>query len=372
MARRRATLIARKDVSPNMPLTARQRQTALWTVVAALLIWALIALGPILTPFVAAAILAYVLAPGVRWLQARGIPRTPAALGVILVALLALLAILLILVPIIQQEVALIRRQFPTLAASISERLLPWLNQTFALSLKLDVASLREWLAGQLADSGEDWFATLLGYARSGWGAALQVLGTLFLVPVVLFYLLTDWPELVARSRQLIPPRWVQPIDEVLDETDTLLGQYLRGQVLVMLSLAVWFSVALLVAGFELWLPIGVLSGLLIFIPYIGFAAGFVFAAIAGMLQLGPLAGAAWVAAIYGLAQVVESTWLTPRLVGERIGLHPVAVIFALLAFGSLFGFVGVLLALPLAAVTAVGLRRLLAAWKASEFYHRG
>jgi predicted PurR-regulated permease PerM len=355
-----------------MPLTARQRQTALWTIVAALLAWALIVLGPILTPFVAAAILAYVLAPGVRWLQRHGVPRVPAALGVILVALLALLAILLILVPIIQQEISLIRRQFPALAASISERLLPWLNQTFGLTLKLDIASLREWLAGQLAGSSEDWLATLLGYAKSGWGAALQVIGTVFLVPVVLFYLLTDWPELVARSRTLIPPRWIEPIDGVLDETDALLGQYLRGQLLVMLSLAAWFSLALLVAGFDLWLPIGVLSGLLIFIPYLGFATGFVFALVAGMLQLGPLAGLVWVSAIYGIAQAVESTWLTPRLVGERIGLHPVAVIFALLAFGSLFGFVGVLLALPLAAVTAVGLRRLLAAWQASEFYHRG
>ncbi len=355
-----------------MPLTAPQRQTLLWTLVAALLAWALIALGPILTPFVAAGILAYVLAPGVRWLQTHRVPRVAAALLVILIAILALLAVLLILVPITQQEVALIRKQFPALAASISERLLPWVNQTLGLSLKLDIASLREWLAGQLADSGEDWLATLFGYARSGWGAALQVLGTVFLVPVVLFYLLTDWPELIARARTLIPPRWVEPIDGVLHETDALLGQYLRGQILVMLALAVWFSLALLVAGFDLWLPIGVLSGLLIFIPYLGFAAGFVFALIAGMLQLGPLAGLAWVAGIYGIAQVVESTWLTPRLVGERIGLHPVAVIFALLAFGALFGFVGVLLALPLAAIAAVGLRRLLAAWKTSEFYHRG
>ncbi|RPH59795.1 MAG: AI-2E family transporter [Burkholderiales bacterium] len=355
-----------------MPLTARQRQTALWTAVATLFVWALVALGQILTPFVAAAILAYVLAPGVRWLQARRVPRLVAVVLVVLMALLALLAVLLILVPITQQEVALIRRQFPTLAASVSERLLPWLNQVFGLTLKLDVASMRDWLAGQLADSGEDWMATLFSYARSGWGAALQVVGTLLLVPVVLFYLLADWPELVARARELIPPRWVQPIDDVLDETDSLLGQYLRGQLLVMLSLAVWFSAALLVAGFDLWLPIGVLSGLLIFIPYIGFAAGFAFALVAGMLQLGPLPGAVWVIAIYGIAQVVESTWLTPRLVGERIGLHPVAVIFALLAFGSLFGFVGVLLALPLAAITAVGLRRLLAAWRTSEFYHRG
>jgi predicted PurR-regulated permease PerM len=360
------------DDSETMPLTARQRQTLLWTVVAALLVWALVVLGQVLTPFVAAAVLAYVLAPAVGWLQRRRVPRLLAVGLVILLASLALLALVLILVPITQQEVALIRRQFPTLAASISERLLPWLEQTFGLQMKLDVASMREWLAGQLADSGTDWMATLLAYAKSGWGAALQVVGTVLLVPVVLFYLLADWPALVARARTLVPPRWMQPMDEVLAETDSLLGQYLRGQLLVMLSLSVWFSAALFVAGFDLWLPIGVLSGLLIFIPYLGFATGFVFALIAGMLQLGPLAGLVWVSAIYGIAQAVESTWLTPRLVGERIGLHPVAVIFALLAFGSLFGFVGVLLALPLAAVTAVGLRRLLAAWQTSEFYHRG
>lgn len=354
-----------------MPFTARQRQTLLWTGVGALFVWALIALGQVLTPFVAAAILAYVLSPLVAAMQRRRVPRLVAVVLAISLALLALLALVLILVPIVQKEFGLIRSELPGLVATITGRVQPWLERVSGLSIQLDAASIREWLAAQFADSGEDVLAALFGYAKTGWGAALQVVGTLFLVPVVLFYLLADWPVITGRTRDLIPPRWKPEIDALLGETDALLGQYLRGQMLVMLTLAVWFSVALLVAGFELWLPIGVLSGLLIFIPYIGFALGFLFAAIAGMLQLGPLAGFVSVAVIYGIAQVVESTWLTPRLVGERIGLHPVAVIFALLAFGALFGFVGVLLALPLAAITAVGLRRLRQAWLDSDFYRR-
>ena len=139
-----------------------------------------------------------------------------------------------------------------------------------------------------------------------------------------------------------------------------------------MLALAVFYALALLVAGFDLWLPIGVLTGLLVAVPYLGFALGLIFALVTGMLQLGPVAGLVSVAVIYGAGQVLESLVLTPRLVGERIGLHPLAVILALLAFGTLFGFVGVLLALPLSAVLAVGLRRLRAAYLASEFYLRG
>lgn len=359
-----------KDCSA-LPLTVRQRQTLLWTIIGALFVWALIALGPVLTPFVAAAILAYVLAPLVAAMQRRRVPRIVAVVLAISLALFALLALILILVPIVQKEFGLIRAELPALVATITTHVQPWVERTLGLAPRLDAASIRDWLAAQLADSGEDLFTAVLGYAKTGWGAALQVIGTLFLVPVVLFYLLADWPDLVRRVRALIPPRWVPEIDPILAETDSLLGQYLRGQMLVMLVLAVWFSVALLIAGFELWLPIGVLSGLLIFIPFIGFAIGMIFAAIAGMLQLGPLAGLVSVAIIYGIAQVVESVWLTPRLVGERIGLHPVAVIFALMAFGALFGFVGVLLALPLAAIAAVGLRRLQRAWLDSDFFGR-
>jgi predicted PurR-regulated permease PerM len=354
-----------------MPLSSRQRQTLLWTGIAAAFVWALVVLGPVLTPFVAAAILAYMLAPLVDSMHARRVPRVLATLMAIVLAILALASLVLILVPIVQKEFGLIRSGLPGLVASITSGIQPWLERQFGITLQLDTAAIRNWLTEQLADSGQDIAAMAFGYAKSGWAAVLQIAGTVFLVPVVLFYLLNDWPVLVARVRTLVPTRWMPEIDALLGETDTLLGQYLRGQMLLMLALAAWYSAALLVAGFELWLPIGVLSGLLVFVPYIGFATGLCFAAIAGMLQLGPVAGIASVAIVYGIGQVLESVWLTPKLVGERIGLHPVAVIFALLAFGATLGFIGVLLALPLAAIVAVGLRRLRRAWLDSEFFEQ-
>ena len=354
-----------------MPLTPPQRQTLLWAAVALAIVWALAVLGPVLAPFAAAAILGYVLEPGVRRLAARRVPRIVAVLAVMLAAFATLTAIALILVPIVNLEAGQLRRQFPALLTAVSERLLPWVRTTLGVELPLDLSALRQWLTQQLADSGQDWAAALLGYAKSGWLAAVQVLGLVFLVPVLVFYLLLDWDALVARCRELVPPRWRDPTLELAGEIDHLLGQYLRGQLLVMLALVVWYCAALLVAGFQLWLPIGVLTGLLIAIPYLGFALGALFALLSGMLQLGPLHGLVAVAIVYGAGQALESTLLTPRLVGERIGLHPLAVILALLAFGSLFGFVGVLLALPLSAVVAVGLRRLHRAYLASDFYLR-
>jgi predicted PurR-regulated permease PerM len=171
------------------------------------------------------------------------------------------------------------------------------------------------------------------------------------------------------RLRRLVPPRHLDAAMGFLRECDEVLGQYLRGQVLVMLILAAYYTVALALAGFELALPVGVFTGLAIFIPYVGFGVGAVLALLAGMLQFASWYGVGAVAVVYGLGQVVESFFLTPRLVGERIGLHPIAVIFVLLAFGHLFGFVGVLLALPAGALVLVALRRLRVAYMTSRLY---
>lgn len=354
-----------------MTLTPPQRQTLLWAAVGALLVWAIAALGPVLTPFVAAGILAYVLEPGVRWLAAHRVPRVLAVLLVMVLAILAVVGVLLILLPIVQTEIEQVRQRLPALVSAITEQLMPWLRRTLGAELSLDAAAVRRWLTQQLAGSGSDVAAAALAYASSGWSAAVQVAGLVFLVPVLLFYLLLDWPALVRRVSELVPPRWRAHTAEIVGEIDTLLGQYLRGQSLVMMILAVYYSIGLLIAGFQLWLAIGVLTGLLIMIPYLGFALGLTFALVSGMLQLGPLVGLLSVAIVYGIGQVVESVYLTPRLVGERIGLHPIAVILALLAFGALFGFIGVLLALPLSAVVAVGLRRLRQAYLASDFFGR-
>ena len=188
-----------------MPLNARQRQTLVWAMVGALLLWALAALGPVLTPFVAGGILAYVLQPGVAWFARHRVPRALGTTLVLLVTLLALIAIALVLVPIVQTEVGQIRQQFPTLVQAVTELLLPWLKQTFGLEIRLNGAEIRAWFTRQMASSGEDWAATLLDYVRSGWSAAVQIIGLVFLVPILTFYLLLDWEDLVAPVRALIP-----------------------------------------------------------------------------------------------------------------------------------------------------------------------
>jgi predicted PurR-regulated permease PerM len=355
-----------------MSLTAPQRQTLVWAAVAGLLLWILAAIGPVLAPFAAAAILAYVLEPAVRWLAGHRVPRTLAVILAMTLALAAACSVLLIVVPLVQSEVGQIRERIPALVGLFTEQWLPWLRERLGVDLRLDAASLRTRLAEQLSASGGDLASALLAYVRSGWAAAIQVLGLLFLVPVVAFYLLVDWPRIGPLLRELVPPRWQTGSFDLLGEIDTLLGQYLRGQLLVMAALAVWYSAGLLVAGFELWLPLGVLTGLLVAVPYLGFAVGLSFALLSGLLQFGPMQGLISVAVIYGVGQLLEGFVLTPRLVGERIGLHPAAVILALLAFGALFGFVGVLLALPLAAVAAVALRRLRTAYLGSDFYRGG
>lgn len=354
-----------------MPLTPRQTQTALWSAVAVALVLLLLTLGPVLTPFVAAAILAYVLEPGVSWIARHRVPRFVGVLSVLVLILGALLVFLLILLPVVQKEFVLIRDRLPGLISNLTEWIVPWIKARFNIDLHLDMTTVRTWITDNFQGLGDDIAAKVFAYAKSGGGAALQIVGLIVLVPVLTFFLLMDWNRLLEQLGRLIPPRWRGQSFALLGEVDTLLGHYLRGQMQVIVVMSMFFSAGLAIAGFDLWLPVGVLSGLLMAIPFVGFAVGATFALIDGMLQLGPLRGLISVVIVYGLGQMLESYVITPRLVGERIGLPPVAVIFALLAFGSLFGFVGVLLALPLAAIFSVALRRIRDAYRNSEFYNR-
>jgi len=202
---------------------------------------------------------------------------------------------------------------------------------------------------------------------------AFSLVGNLVLIPVALFYLMVEWAGLVRAVRQLIPPRLRPATDAFARDADAVLGQYLRGQLLVMLLLALYYSLGLRLFGLDLALPIGVFTGLAVFVPYLGFGLGLLLAMLAGLLQFAGEGGLThtllMVAVVYGAGQVLESFVLTPKLVGERIGLHPLAVIFALLAFGQLLGFLGVLVALPVSAVLLVAVRRLQASYLASRLY---
>jgi predicted PurR-regulated permease PerM len=206
---------------------------------------------------------------------------------------------------------------------------------------------------------------------KMGGSAALALLGYVVLVPVALYYLLHDWPRMVSRFVELVPPGWRGPFDSFMQESDLVLGEYLRGQLLVMLALAVFYSLGLHLFGLDLALPIGVFTGLAVFVPYLGFGVGLLLALLAGLLQFASADAVVMVAVVFGLGQLIESFVLTPRLVGERIGLHPLVVILALMAFGQLLGFVGVLIALPASAVLLVGLRRVRRQYLSSDLYQK-
>ena len=351
-----------------MNLSKPQRTALAWAgvaLLAALLLWLL---APVFAPFIAAAVLAYVLAPAVQALTARRVPRTLAVLAVELLFGLALLALLLLILPILSKELPALREQIPLLAKAANDKLAPWLA-SHGIQLQLDPASIKAFVLKYLDANLEDWIATALSSARIGGSFVLALVGNAVLLPVVLFYLLYDWRSLQARAWALVPPAAREPVGGFLAECDQMLGQYLRGQLLVMGALAIFYSAALALAGFDLALPIGVFTGLAVFIPYVGFGLGLVLALLAGLLQFASLYGPLAVAVVFGLGQLLESFVLTPRLVGERIGLSPLMVIFALLAFGHLLGFVGVLIALPVSALGVVAARRLHAAYLGSSLF---
>lgn len=355
--------------------TAEQKQTILWVAVGLALAALLLQLGPVLTPFVASGIIAYALNPAVDRLAAQRIgrlrvPRALAVFVVMLILLAAFLALLLIVVPLMQKQVPLLQEQIPGALARFNAFVTPKL-QEFGIRVRLDEIGIKRMVSQYLATSGDEVWAAVLASARVGGVAVLGWIATLMLVPIALFYLLLDWHALLARVQNTVPRRWIGQVTQLGREVDGLLAQYLRGQLAVMLALSVYYSVALALAGFDVALPVGVITGLLVFIPYLGFGLGLVLALVAALLQFDGAYGLLLVAGIYGAGQVIESFYLTPRLVGERIGLHPLAVIFALMAFGHLFGFVGVLLALPASAIVAVAFHHLRLQYLNSSFYRQ-
>ena len=354
-----------------MQFTSTQKRAFTWLAIAVIAVLALWLLGPVLTPFVVAAVLAYALTPLVNWLDRLGRGRMPRVLAVVLVEVLfvlALLSLLLLMVPIMAKEIPLMREQLPLLADKFNGWLSPLLAK-YGFNVKLDVESIKAFVLKYLNANFEDLFGSVLSSLKLGGSVALALVGNAVLIPVALFYLLMDWERFVGRLVDMVPLRLREGYDSFTGEADSVLGQYFRGQLLVMLVMAVFYSVGMAVFGLDLALPIGIFTGLAMFVPYLGFGIGLILAVLAGLLQFASIKALVMVAVVYGVGQVLESLVLTPRLVGERIGLHPLAVIFALLAFGQILGFVGVLIALPASAVLLVAMRRLQASYMASKLY---
>jgi len=341
-----------------------------WLLFVGLAVLLLYLLSPILTPFVTAAIFAYICNPLVQRLCVMKVPRTLAVVIVMSALLLLLSGLLLIMLPLLEKEISLFAARLPDLIEAVRVRLLPQLQQWFGVELQWDSAALKNLFMNHWQSAGGA-AKSLLPWLGSSSGAILTVLINLLLIPVAMFYLLRDWNVLLAQLDGLIPRHWHDKVCEIGREVDGVLAEFLRGQIAVMLLISIFYSLALWLVGLEFALPIGIVAGMLVFIPYLGMIIGLLLATLAAVMQFTELSSVVWVWAVFGAGQLLEGMLVTPWLVGERIGLHPLLVIFALLAFGQLFGFFGILLALPMSAILLVGLRHGKTWYLSSRMYQK-
>lgn len=344
-----------------------------WLITAATFTFLLYLLLPVLTPFLIAAILAYICDPLVDKLSKYGfgnvkLGRTLATVLVMLGIFGVMTLLFLIIVPLLQKESLLIAERLPALIANIRTGVEPWLQSKFGISLNIDSTHIQEMITKNWKTAG-GLFGDVLKSAGSHGLALIGVIANILLLPVVLFYWLRDWDGFLASINQLIPRDWHDKSVLIAREIDQVLAEFLRGQLSVMLAMSAFYVLGLWLAGLNMALPIGLVAGLLGFVPYLGIATGIVLALLVAALQFTSFTQVIPVLLVFGIGQLLEGMVLTPKLVGNRIGLHPVVVIFALLAGGQLFGFAGVLLALPVSAAIAVGLRHTKTSYLDSDAY---
>lgn len=331
---------------------------------AAAMVWLMTMLSAVLTPFFVAALLAYLGDPLADRLEDKGLSRTLAVVIVFSLLFVSALTLLLIFVPMLSVQVASIVENLPSYLQKLQSLMEPVMHSLGVSPEQFDLKTIRQTLEENWSKAGE-FAGNIVGYMTRSGMVIIQWLINLVLIPVLTFYLLRDWDVLKDRIRSLIPRRHEPRITAMAGECDEMLSGFLRGQLMVMLALSIIYVIGLTVMGLELALLIGVIAGIVSFVPYLGLFVGLTLAGVASYLQFQEWLPLLWVALIFGAAQLIEAMFLTPRFVGERIGLHPVAVIFAVMAGGALFGFLGVLLALPVAAVVMVVVRH------AHDYYTR-
>jgi predicted PurR-regulated permease PerM len=321
-------------------------------------------LRDVLAPIVAALFLAYALSPAVDRLQRRRVPRTLGALLVLLAAIGVIVGALVVVLPAILGEFQRFVERLPGLLDRFAAQTLPALERTFGVDLPDDLrtalARLAEQVRGVAPDAAGP-LARMAAHVLQGAASFLRALFTVLLVPILTFFFLRDFPRLVAAVRHELPARFRAGVEAYVGEVDAILSAYLRGQLLVVLCLAALYALGLALIGLRLGAAIGLLAGLLAFIPYAGFAVGLALALLMALMTFAGPWTYAGIAIVFGTVQALEGFVLTPLLVGRRLGLGMVWVLIAILVFGATLGFVGVLLAVPLGAIFRVSLRRLLA-----------
>ena len=326
-------------------------------------------LSPILMPFLAALALAYLWDPAVDRLERLKMGRGLCVSIVFLLMTLLLVLLVLVLVPLLGRQMHVVAAKVPLAIDWFKLSLLPWLEGQFNVGAgDIPLENIKHALMANWQSAG----GVAQGLLISATSSSLLLLGwiaNLVLIPVVTFYLLRDWDLMLEKVRGTLPRAWEPTVVVLARECDEVVSAFLRGQLLVMLALGVCYTFGLMLVGLDLALLIGMLAGLAAIVPYLGLLLGISAASIAALLQFGDWLPLVWVALVFTLAQLLEGMYLTPKLVGDRIGLHPVVVIFSVMAGGQLFGFTGVLLALPVAAVIMVLLRHAHDHYRSSSLY---
>lgn len=311
-------------------------------------------LKPILMPFLLGFLFAYLGSPLVETLHRWCLPRGLAVCVVFFGILFLFVGAILILVPSLKEQFNYLQSKMPEFILWVNRQALPWIEKTFKIDIThLNISELTQVLGDSWKDAGSVVGQVLSHLATSGL-SILEFLLNVALIPVVTFYLMLDWPALVSNIRDLIPDTYQEQTLNLLQECDEVLGAFFRGQFLLMLCLACVYCVGLKVVGLEIGIVVGLIAGLGSIIPYVGFTTGIILGTIAAVFQFQEFLPVVWVWTVFGIGQILESWVLGPYLVGNRVGLHPVAVIFAILAGGELFGFFGMLLAIPATAVIVV------------------
>jgi len=329
-------------------------------------------MAEIFTPFLTAFILAYILRPAFLWLGRLRLPSSLAALLTVVLGLGVLIAILGLFIGLLKTELPLIKAQLPGWIQNTQA----WLGPKLAeFHIDLDWGALKtaasQKISTHISDNADALMTSTFETVLMSGSSVIAGFVNSVLIIFVMFYLLIDWDHFFGIIKKLVPLRSQETIHHLAMHTDGLLSQYLNGMVIVISIMSVFYSIGLSFIGIQGAVALGIFTALMIVIPYIGITLGFSLAILSALLQFGPQYEMIAVLALYGLGQFLEGFVLTPRLVGERIGLHPVAVLFALLLFGKLFGFFGVLLALPISAVGLVLVQYLWSVYTQSSWYRK-
>ncbi|KYP11352.1 MAG: hypothetical protein A0129_08195 [Limnobacter sp. CACIAM 66H1] len=342
---------------------------------AALVLAVVINLWPVLAPFVAAFVLAYLLAAPSRWVHGKLRGRIPLPVCAVLTFFALLLifsSVGLLFIPVVLTQLELIQNNLPQLIVNVKRTVLPWLNEVFGLAVVVDSTEMRDRIAAYISENRGTLAEISTKILRSGSQSVLGITGFVSLTVIATLFILPGWTQITKQFQQVFPPHLWRRAQPLFSEIDSVMTEYIKGMMIVMLFLSTFYSIGLSVVGLQSGWALGMLAGVLCVVPYLGFAVALLVGLLTAALELQGFLPIFLVLLVFVVGQFLEGFVLTPLVVGDKIGLSALAVIFALAFFGAIFGLVGVFLALPLAAIFKVAYMHAFAHYEKSDYYTRG